>query len=578
MIGDTQNFEHRGIVPRAINHIFREVKLRICSDVRVSCTYCEIYNEKIYDLLADLSNFDQAVDYIVAEDKDGRGIFVRGLSEVFVEDETESLNLVFRGELFRTTATHKLNRKSNRSHSIFTIYLQQSSSSDASEHIVHSKLHLVDLAGSERLKKTLGSADGIDYDAVTTRESMQINQSLTYLEQCIIALSRKSHNFIPYRQSKLTNILKDCLGANSNTLMLACVWGEATHLEETISTLRLASRMMQVQSKIVIVEQLDSPALIRKQVRLIKALKQDLLMHDALVERTGISYEPYTPEQQTNIAQMLRRYVASSDSSEEEFLTIGTYRQMIEVCKQFKKLVLDARLAAGAAGASTAWTAPLPESSTLHSETTGQTTAARHHERDLGSSIKYVGVAGETASGFALGTSLQGNHPVGGVEYSASSFSRSLPAVSTANPYSDSMGAGRQRSSFESSNTYSNSRYESDMPAERRGGESSGETVRAFESAKIGDSKLYKKFISTKNELAALECQSKELCKAVNESKSDIDKLQVRYTAIIHFRLSFNTPVKICVSDICIAVEAIGITKDVSDRDASSSRIEGLIC
>ena len=83
MIGDTQNFEHRGIVPRAINHIFREVKLRICSDVRVSCTYCEIYNEKIYDLLADLSNFDQAVDYIVAEDNDGRGIFVRGLSEVF---------------------------------------------------------------------------------------------------------------------------------------------------------------------------------------------------------------------------------------------------------------------------------------------------------------------------------------------------------------------------------------------------------------------------------------------------------------------------------------------------------------
>ena len=537
MIGDTQNFEHRGIVPRAINHIFREVKLRICSDVRVSCTYCEIYNEKIYDLLADLSNFDQAVEYIVAEDKDGRGIFVRGLSEVFVEDETESLNLLFRGELFRTTATHKLNRKSNRSHSIFTIYLQQSSSSEASERIVHSKLHLVDLAGSERLKKTLGSADGIDYDAVTTRESMQINKSLTYLEQCIIALSRKSRNFIPYRQSKLTNILKDCLGANSNTLMLACVWGEATHIEETISTLRLASRMMQVQSKIVIVESLDSPALIRKQVRLIKALKQDLLMHDALVERTGISYEPYTPEQQTNIAQMLRRYVASNDSSEEEFLTIGTYRQMIEVCKQFKKLVIDARLA-GTAGASTAWTAPSPESSTLHSETTGQTMAPRHYEKNLGSSIKYVGVAGETASGFALGNSLQGNRPVGGVEYPASSFARSLPAVPTANSSShfnsNSMGVGRQLSSHDGSNIYSNSSYESDMLAERRGGESSGETLRAIEKTKIRDRKLYEKFMSTKDELTGLECHSKESCEAVNEAKSNIDKLQVRYNAIIH--------------------------------------------
>lgn len=346
MTGDTQNYEHRGVAPRSISQIFSEINSRIEFDFRVSCTYCEIYNEKFFDLMADLSNPDQAMDFTVAEEKDGRGTFVRGLTEIVVKSETEALNLLFSGELARTTATHKLNRKSNRSHSIFTVYIQQRLRSGVSERVVHSKLHLVDLAGSERLKKTLDSADGSLGDEVTRKESMQINQSLTYLEQCVVALSKKGHTHVPYRQSKLTNVLKDCLGANCNTLMLACIWGESTHIEETISTLRLASRMMHVQNETAIVETIDSSAMIKKQAKLIKALKQELLMHDALVERTGVAYEPYTPEQQTDIARMLERYVGSPEAEEEEVLSINSYRQMIEICKQFKKMVLDARFEA----------------------------------------------------------------------------------------------------------------------------------------------------------------------------------------------------------------------------------------
>ena len=67
---------------------------------------------------------------------------------------------------------------------------------------------------------------------------MAINQSLSYLEQCVVALTRKGQSHIPYRQSKLTNILKDCLGANCSTLVFACIWGEDVFLEETVSTLR----------------------------------------------------------------------------------------------------------------------------------------------------------------------------------------------------------------------------------------------------------------------------------------------------------------------------------------------------
>ncbi|KAJ1425702.1 P-loop containing nucleoside triphosphate hydrolase protein [Ochromonadaceae sp. CCMP2298] len=328
MMGDAQSYEHRGVAPRAISQLFNEINSRIELEFRVSCTYMEIYNEKIFDLLSDLTNPDQAQDFTIVEEKDGRGVFVRGLAEVEIKDENECLSLLFSGGLSRTIATHKLNKRSNRSHSLFTIYLQQRQRSGVSERVVHSKLHLVDLAGSERLKKTMDNMDGEAGSEVTRKESMAINRSLTYLEQCVVALSRKGQTHIPYRQSKLTNVLKDCLGANCNTVMLACMWGEASHLEETVSTLRLASRMMRVQNETVSVETVDPSALIKKQEKIIRALKQELLMHDALVERTGVTYEPYTPEQQESISQMLERFLAAPQLDEEDVLNITNYRYL----------------------------------------------------------------------------------------------------------------------------------------------------------------------------------------------------------------------------------------------------------
>ena len=119
----------------------------------ISCSYMEIYNERIFDLLADMSAPETRTEYTIAEEKPGRGTFVRGLTEAQVASETDALNLLFSGELSRTTAPHKLNKRSNRSHSIFTIYIQQRSRSGVSERVITSKLNLVDLAGSERLKK-----------------------------------------------------------------------------------------------------------------------------------------------------------------------------------------------------------------------------------------------------------------------------------------------------------------------------------------------------------------------------------------------------------------------------------------
>ena len=183
----------------------------------------------MYDLLDDLSNSETRTDFQIAEEKNGKGTFVRGLNEVEIGSEQDALNHLYSGELARTTSQHKLNRKSNRSHCIFTIYIQQRARSGVSERIIASKLNLVDLAGSERLKKTMDDSDGVSIDITTKKESMYINQSLTYLEQCVVALSKKGgNNYVPYRQTKLTNVLKDSIGGNCNTLMIANMWGEVS--------------------------------------------------------------------------------------------------------------------------------------------------------------------------------------------------------------------------------------------------------------------------------------------------------------------------------------------------------------
>eukprot|EP00752_Nemacystus_decipiens_P009557 g8537.t1 len=346
MSGDSGNYQHRGISPRALAHVFQEVNARIETAFSVTITYMEIYNEKIFDLLVDPAVNATKGEYTIAEDRTGRGVFVRGLTEVEVKSEQEALNLLYGGELMRTTAQHNLNKKSNRSHSIFTVYVTQRARSGVSEKVVSSKLNLVDLAGSERLKKALDQErlEGRTVsDETIKKESMYINQSLSYLEQCVVALSRRSPGHVPYRQSKLTNVLKDSLGGNCNTLLLACIWGESQHLEETMSTLRLASRMMRVQNETHALEVLDPMQTLKKQERTIRDLKQELLMHDALADRSRVVYDPYTPEQQQGIRRQLEKFVAAQGPDDEEasFPSLESVRQMREICRVFKTLILE---------------------------------------------------------------------------------------------------------------------------------------------------------------------------------------------------------------------------------------------
>jgi kinesin family protein 6/9 len=370
MLGDPLSFANRGIGPRAISAIFSEIALRPELDVSVAVSYCEVYNEHVGDLLeksryaASMKPAGSAVssttpDYSIYDDP-VEGVVVRGLSIVPVDTEEQALAALFSGETVRVTAAHSLNKASNRSHCIFTVHIKQRARLGAGrERITVSKLHLVDLAGSERLKKTILDGSG-DMDSKLARESMHINRSLTYLEQCVVALSRASAAavaassgaevkpvHVPYRQSKLTSILKDGLGGNCTTIFIGCVWCEERHLEETTSTLRLAARMMTVTNNVTrSAVAFDTTELLKKYEKTIEQLQQELAMHDALTDRTGVNYGDYSPEEQTTMNAKLKAYIEAQPGDESANISIESVAQVREILRQVKVMVKTASIEA----------------------------------------------------------------------------------------------------------------------------------------------------------------------------------------------------------------------------------------
>jgi kinesin family protein 6/9 len=342
MTGGHVGFADRGIVPRAISLIFSEAAARPESSITVRLSYLEIYNELMFDLLRDVAVSDQSGDITIVEDSRGN-IQARGLSASVASSEEEALHVFFQGDTNRHVAEHALNKGSTRSHVVFTIHVESRSRVESSEKVIYSKLHLVDLAGSERVKKT-GS------DGVILHEATHINKSLTFLEQVVVALGNKHRDHVPYRQSKLTHLLKDSLGGNCKTTMVANVWPEAKMLQETASTLRFATRMMRVSNEASVNVHLDPQLLIRKYERQIKDLKQELAMHDTLAGRSRVQYEEYTPDEARELEEKVKMYV----DGELQEIEVSSLRMVYEAFGCFRKLYqqLGTELASRPAAAS----------------------------------------------------------------------------------------------------------------------------------------------------------------------------------------------------------------------------------
>ena len=186
--------------------------------------------------------------------------------------EEDALNLLFIGDTNRAIAETPMNLASSRSHCIFTVFIE--AREEGSDVIRRSKLHLVDLAGSERVHKTNSGGQIL-------REAKYINSSLHFLEMVIVALherSTKGRQHIPYRNSLMTSVLRDSLGGNCITSMIATVSAEKSETEETISTCRFAQRVALIKNVATVNEELDPTMMIEKLKDQIMSLKEENAM------------------------------------------------------------------------------------------------------------------------------------------------------------------------------------------------------------------------------------------------------------------------------------------------------------
>ena len=328
--GAPSNFTYRGIIPRSISRLFNEISTKPEYDFNIQISYLEIYNEIMFDLLPEDGRFlGERANIEFQEDNKGN-VIVKGLTKHKVTNEEECFNLLFEGESNRTISEHKLNQGSSRSHCLFMIQLEMKSKIESTEKIMVSKLNFVDLAGSERVKKT-GST------GVTLKEATYINRSLTFLEQVVVALTERkgrANDHVPYRQSKLTHILKDSIGGNCKTVMVANIWPEEQFLQETLSTLNFAQRMGGVVNITSVNIQLDINAQIRKMTKEIKELKQELAMHNTLANRGRINYDPYSPNEQKAQMEAAKKFLVG----QSEELEFDSVRQAKELFYQIRHI------------------------------------------------------------------------------------------------------------------------------------------------------------------------------------------------------------------------------------------------
>ncbi|XP_032842920.1 kinesin-like protein KIF9 isoform X1 [Tyto alba] len=323
MTGATAEYEHRGIIPRALQQVFKAA----AHSVSVRISYLEIYNETLFDLLSTMTSTGTS-DVPMAVVDCPQGVYVKGLSIHSVSHEEDALNLLFEGETNRVIAEHTLNKNSSRSHCIFTIYIESRFRVFSDVKCINSKINLIDLAGSERLSKTRSEGQVL-------KEATYINKSLSFLEQLIIALGDPKRDHIPFRQSKLTHVLKDSLGGNCNTVLVANICGEAVHVEETLSSLRFATRMKWITTEPVISEAYDREGTVKALEKEIILLKQELAMHDSLVNRSLVTYDPLTDIQIAEIKSQVHKYLRGAIDE----IDIVNVRQVQEVFKQFKLIV-----------------------------------------------------------------------------------------------------------------------------------------------------------------------------------------------------------------------------------------------
>uniref|UniRef100_K3WTM0 Kinesin-like protein n=1 Tax=Globisporangium ultimum (strain ATCC 200006 / CBS 805.95 / DAOM BR144) TaxID=431595 RepID=K3WTM0_GLOUD len=284
-----REFNLRGLVPRVFDYLFEDVVAKD-SNTNVqhtfACSFLEIYNERVYDLLDGGSTKDAAG--LQLRENGRKGVFVENLIESVVTNAKQAAELMTIGAQNRRVGQTAMNRESSRSHSVFILQIQSKETTpDGITKMRSSRFNLVDLAGSERQRNTEAAGDRL-------KEAGSINKSLSALGNVIMGLVEQSagkNRHVHYRDSKLTFLLKDSLGGNSKTFMIATVSPAEDSSYETLSTLKFAQRAKLIRNNAVINEDSTGSVLVLQEE--IQRLRRQL--HQAHLESMQISQEPRLP-------------------------------------------------------------------------------------------------------------------------------------------------------------------------------------------------------------------------------------------------------------------------------------------
>ncbi|KAF1328333.1 Kinesin-related protein 3, partial [Globisporangium splendens] len=313
MEGVPGDAEYAGIIPRVMDDIFDGIQnMQAELEFLVRVSYIEIYLEKIRDLLEPSSN-----NLSVRESRE-RGVWIAGATEVCCASADEMMGVMCRGGANRVISSTRMNNDSSRSHSVFIITIEQRNVATGSTR--SGKLFLVDLAGSEKVGKTHAKGQ-------TLKEAQHINKSLSALGSVMNALTSgvQSNAHIPYRDSKLTRLLQDSLGGNSETTLLVCGSCSSYNSEETISTLRFGTRAKNIKNKPKVNEEktvAEYKVLVTEKDKQIAALEAQLQQFVATAE--GAAPTAPSVEDAEKIQKLLDKIEQLEDEQTTKAVEIAT--------------------------------------------------------------------------------------------------------------------------------------------------------------------------------------------------------------------------------------------------------------
>ncbi|CAF3486029.1 unnamed protein product [Rotaria socialis] len=354
MMGKNES-NQQGIIPRLCGDLFNRIKssssissptsiTHVKPHYTVEVSYMEIYCERVRDLLSPKKSQTTGVGSshnLRVREHPIMGPYVEDLSRLLVTSYDDISRLIDEGNKARTVAATNMNETSSRSHAVFTILFSQSTHDFKTDLTTEkqSKISLVDLAGSERADSTGATGDRL-------KEGANINKSLTTLGKVIAALaemssrhrklrSEKKIDFIPYRDSILTWLLKENLGGNSKTAMIAAISPAGINYEETLSTLRYADRAKAIVCKAVINEDANA--------RLVRDLKEEIIkLKELLKHEAGIDLSPDGASipfsSTTNTAKHHRLKSTSSQSSEDALERLKENQKLMDsLCMSYEE-------------------------------------------------------------------------------------------------------------------------------------------------------------------------------------------------------------------------------------------------